>query len=336
MRAFAGALGRRPGLAMALSVAVLAAGALGNLVSLPPLGFGQGFLGEPDSIQGEQIIDREYPAGLVAPINIVTTPAAARRVAAAIVAERRRMILLPVDPVSSDRRRQALAAALFRDPFSQEATDGVPAFRRTLREAARGAPVLVGGLTAQAYDTEQAYADDAKLLVPLILGAVFLIFAGLLRSVVAPVYLVATVVLSFAFALGASKVIFAEVLDMPGLAPEVPILAFIFLVALGSDYNVFLLTRGAEERRRRDDRGAVLEALVGTAGVITGAGLVLAGTFAALITIPLTSMVQLGITVALGVLVDTFLVRTVLVPSIALVLGRWSWWPGASAARSVD
>ena len=169
--------------------------------------------------------------------------------------------------------------------------------------------------------------------MPLILGLIFLILCALLRAVVAPLYLIATVVLSYAFALGVSYLIFDGLFNQPDSDPGLPTFAFIFLVALGVDYNIFLISRIREEAGHQETKEAVITGLERTGGVITSAGLILAGTFCALMTLPLDSFLQIGFTVAFGLLVDTFLVRTVLVPAIAFKLGERNWWPSKVAAR---
>jgi RND superfamily putative drug exporter len=221
-----------------------------------------------------------------------------------------------------------LDVTLASDPFSDAASDSIPQLRDTVEEAAGGETALVGGLTAENHDTEQTLADDAKILVPLILLLIFVILAALLRAVVAPLYLVATVVLSFGFALGTSKLIFEHVFNEHNGDPGLATFAFIFLVALGVDYNIFLISRIREESEKLGNKEGVIAGLEKTGGVITSAGIILAGTFCALMSLPIESLFQLGFTVALGLLVDTFLVRAILVPSIAFQLGDRNWWPG--------
>jgi RND superfamily putative drug exporter len=161
-----------------------------------------------------------------------------------------------------------------------------------------------------------------------VLVAILLILVLLLRALVAPLYLVATVVLSFAATMGLAYLAFAYVFDSPGSDPSLPVFVFVFVVALGVDYNIFLIARVREEAARLGTREGVIAALESTGGVITSAGLILAGTFAVLMLLPLEQLFQLGFAVALGVLVDTFVVRSLLVPSIAFLLGDRSWWPG--------
>jgi RND superfamily putative drug exporter len=190
-----------------------------------------------------------------------------------------------------------------------------------------GADALVGGNTAINLDVERAAAHDRQVIIPLILGVVFVVLALLLRAIVAPVMLIATVVLSFAAALGVSALFFDHVFNFGGADTSFPLFVFVFLVALGIDYNIFLMTRVREEAKRRGTRAGAVSGLAATGGVITSAGLVLAGTFAALGTLPVTFLAELGFAVAFGVLLDTLVVRSVLVTALNLDIGRWLWWP---------
>ncbi|HET9519138.1 MAG TPA: MMPL family transporter, partial [Actinoplanes sp.] len=200
--------------------------------------------------------------------------------------------------------------------------------------AADGKVALVGGTVATNLDSRDAALRDLRVVVPLVLAVVVLILLVLLRSVVAAAVLVATVVLTYFAALGAGSYAFAHVLDYPGLDVQVPLLAFIFLVALGVDYNIFLATRAREEVPARGTREAMTVALAVTGGVITSAGILLAAVFAVLGVLPLITLTELGIVVGLGVLLDTLLVRTVLVPAVAALLGRRFWWPSALHRRA--
>ena len=205
--------------------------------------------------------------------------------------------------------------------------------REAAGQAADGEAALVGGLTAENFDTSETLRSDAKVIVPLTLALIFVILCLLLRAVVAPLYLVATVVLSYAFAIGASTLIFTEIFNQPDSDPGLPTFAFIFLVALGVDYNIFLISRIREEAAREPTNEAVITGLERTGGVITSAGLILAGTFCALMALPLEVLFQIGFTIAFGLLVDTFIVRTFLVPAIAFKLGERNWWPSRIAHR---
>ncbi|WP_239022444.1 MMPL family transporter [Raineyella fluvialis] len=192
-------------------------------------------------------------------------------------------------------------------------------------------PALVGGVTATSIDTVDAAIHDRTLIIPVVLAVIVLILMALLRAVVAPLLLIATTVLSFAAAMGVSALVFNDVLRLPGADPAVPLYGFVFLVALGIDYNIFLMTRVREETLTHGTRDGVLRGLVVTGGVITSAGLVLAATFAALSVIPILFLVQLAFIVAFGVLLDTFVVRSVLVPALVHDLGAAVWWPSPLA-----
>ncbi|HKT56593.1 MAG TPA: efflux RND transporter permease subunit [Microbacterium sp.] len=223
--------------------------------------------------------------------------------------------------------RVLLQATLTHPADSAAAADTVRTMRHDL--AATGAKV--GGVTATAIDTDAASIHDRSLIIPIVLGVILVILMLLLRAIVAPVLLVLTTVLSFASALGVSALVFDHAFRFPGADPAVPLFAFVFLVALGVDYNIFLMTRVREESRRHGTRRGVLHGLVITGGVITSAGIVLASTFAALAVIPILFLVQIAFIVALGVLLDTFLVRSLLVPALSYDIGRAIWWPSRLA-----
>lgn len=195
--------------------------------------------------------------------------------------------------------------------------------------AADGTEALVGGVTAVALDTNEAAIHDRNLIIPLVLAVILLILMLLLRSVVAPILLVASVVLSFGAALGVSALVFNGIFDFPGADPSVPMFGFVFLVALGIDYNIFLMTRVREESKKHGTREGILRGLASTGGVITSAGLVLAATFAALGVLPILFLAQISFIVAFGVLLDTFVVRSLLVPALSHDIGRRIWWPSA-------
>jgi RND superfamily putative drug exporter len=197
--------------------------------------------------------------------------------------------------------------------------------------AVPGADALVGGNTAVNLDVQRAAAHDRNLIIPIILAVVFVILGLLLRALVAPIMLIATVVLSFAAALGISALFFNHVFNFGGADTSFPLFVFVFLVALGIDYNIFLMTRVREEAHRHGARTGALTGLAATGGVITSAGCVLAGTFAVLGTLPVTFLTELGFAVAFGVLLDTIVVRSVLVTALNLDLGRWVWWPSKLA-----
>jgi RND superfamily putative drug exporter len=215
-------------------------------------------------------------------------------------------------------------------PYSTAALDTIP----KLREAV-GDGVLVGGPTAQEYDLRESAARDNRLIIPITLIVVFLILVLLLRAVVAPLILIASVILSFAAALGAGVFVSDVIFGFVGVGPTLPLLAFVFLVALGIDYNIFLMARVREEAQRHGTREGTLRGLAVTGAVITGAGIVLAGTFGALAVLPLVVLTQIGFIVAFGVLLDTFIVRSIIVPAAVIDTGRRVWWPSRLAAREL-
>jgi RND superfamily putative drug exporter len=225
-----------------------------------------------------------------------------------------------------------LAATLEPDPYSTEAIDLVP----ELREVAKGAggeETLVGGPSAITYDLNEAAKRDLLVLPPIVLLVILVIIGILLRAVVAPLLLVGTVIVSFLAALGASVLIFNYVFDFPGQDPSLPLFGFIFLVALGVDYNIFLMARVREETVRHGTREGMIRGLAVTGAVITSAGIVLAGTFSVLAVLPLVSLTQIGFLVAFGVLLDTFIVRSVLLPATVMELDKRVWWPSVLSGR---
>jgi putative drug exporter of the RND superfamily len=321
-------------LAIVISVVILGLGALGNFQDRGIIDFGEGFRDPPESVEGQELLEEDLSGGQIAPTTILVAPPAAEPVAAAVGEIEGVESVVPAG-TSEDGELARIEVTLAHDPFSDEANDLVPEIRETAREAAGGETVRVGGTTAENFDTTETLRSDAKLIVPLTLLLIFLILCVLLRAIVAPLYLVATVVLSYAFAIGASTLIFTEIFNQPDGDPGLPTFAFIFLVALGVDYNIFLMSRIREEAQYREVHDAVIYGLERTGGVITSAGLILAGTFCALMTLPLEVLFQIGFTVALGLLVDTFLVRSILVPAIAFKFGELNWWPGGRSTMPV-
>jgi RND superfamily putative drug exporter len=216
-----------------------------------------------------------------------------------------------------------LQATLTDAADSEAAAETVRALRESLHETG----AIVGGVTATAIDTNDASVHDRNLIIPVVLGVILVILMLLLRSILAPILLILTTVLSFGTAMGVSALVFNHVLGFPGADPAVPLYGFVFLVALGIDYNIFLMTRVREESLAHGTRSGILRGLSATGGVITSAGIVLAATFAALGVIPILFLAQLAFIVAFGVLLDTFVVRSLLVPALAYDIGRRIWWP---------
>jgi len=326
------AIAPRPRLVWVSTAVVLGILALG-LTSLQASGLtnAQSFRGHPDSVTGQAVLAAHFPAGGGEPVVVIGSPAAAAPLRAAFAATPG--IAHVTAPVT--RAGYAyLQGTLTAPPDSQAASNTIDRVRAAVH-AVPGARALVGGQSAVSLDVARASDQDRTLLLPLILAVVFVILAILLRALVAPLILTATVVLSFAAALGVSAFFFTHVFGFGGADPSFPLLVYVFLVALGIDYNIFLMTRVREEAHRRDTRHGAITRLAATGGVITSAGFVLAGTFAALATIPSTFTTELGFAVAFGILLDTIVVRSVLVTALNLDVGRWMWWP-SRLARTPD
>jgi RND superfamily putative drug exporter len=297
--------------------------ALGNLTHHGTIGFGQGETRPTNSSRGTAVLGEHFPPGIGSPLTAVVKAGQVAPVVAGMKKLDTVKLALPVPP-TAETDETVVVVVLRGDPYSGAAADAVEAIRERLHEIAPGG--LLGGIPAENYDIEQTNARDTKLIVPLVLLVVGLILALVLRALVAPAFLIVTVVASFAATLGLCTFLFS-VFGTEGIAFDLVLLSFLFLVALGVDYNIFLMTRAREEAAVRGSREGILLALVNTGGVVTGAGLILAGTFATLTLLPLEELVQIGATVAIGVLLDTFVVRALLIPAIAYRLGERTWWP---------
>ncbi|WP_308190713.1 MMPL family transporter [Streptomyces sp. HPF1205] len=325
-----GRISNRPRTVWVTTVAVL--GALGfGLFSLSASGLAQSdsFTNTPDSVVGQRVQVRYFPAGGGQPLVVIANAGAAAQV------KSRLSTLSGVVPASIGtppgvspvmNGKVYYEATLTSRPDSAAAKATVDRARTSLHRIP-GADAKVGGGTAVIKDTAAASTHDDKLLIPLILLVVLLILAVLLRAVVAPLVLIGTVVLSFAAALGVSALVFEHLFNFKGEDTAFPLFVFVFLVALGIDYNIFLMTRIREESATHGTRDGVRIGLAATGGVITSAGLVLAGTFAVLGTLPVVGFAEIGFAVAFGVLLDTFVVRSVLVSAITLDLGDRVWLP---------
>lgn len=300
------------------------------------------FVNDAPSVAAQETLGRHFPGGSGNPVVIVAdadrvqeVTAAARDTAgvseaAATTAAGRPGTGKP--PVVEGRVR--IEATLEEAADSDAAKETVASLRDAVH-AVDGADALVGGYTAQQYDTQKTAEHDRGIIVPVVLAIIFIILIGLLRSLVMPVILVATVALNFLATLGISALVFQHLLDFSGTDSSVPLYGFVFLVALGVDYNIFLMSRVREESARHGTRQGVLRGLTATGGVITSAGVVLAATFAALGVIPLAFLFQIAFIVALGVLLDTLVVRSFLVPALVRDIGPVAWWPGA-LSRTTD
>jgi RND superfamily putative drug exporter len=289
----------------------------------------QSFRGHPDSVAGQTVLDQHFPAGAGQPVEVFGNEASGAQLAAALRAVPG--ITGVTSPVTQAGHAY-IEATLTSPPDSQAAYSTIDRIR-TAVHAVPGSDALVGGNTAINLDVQRAAAHDRDLIIPIVLVVVFVILALLLRALVAPIMLIATVVLSFAATLGVSALFFDHVFNFGGADTSFPLFVFVFLVALGIDYNIFLMTRVREEAQRHGARTGALTGLAATGGVITAAGAVLAGTFAVLGTLPVTFLTELGFAVAFGVLLDTLVVRSVLVTALNLDLGRWVWWPSRLARQ---
>ena len=285
----------------------------------------QDFRGSVESVEGQTLIAKAFPAGANAPTDVVV------RDRAAVPAVRRALLSVPgvvaVSGPELGRPGARLSVTLRYDPYSTAAADTIPKLRAAAHAASPTS--LVGGPTAQQKDFDVAAARDNRVIVPIVLLVVFAILALLLRALLLPLVLIGTVILSYAAALGFSVAMFDRVFSYPGVPSTAPLLVFIFLVALGVDYNIFLMARAREETLQRGTRDGMLRGLAVTGAVITSAGIVLAGTFTMLATLPLKSLTELGFTIAFGVLLDTFIVRSLLVPALVFDIGKAVWWPSA-------
>ncbi|MEV0429927.1 MMPL family transporter [Micromonospora sp. NPDC050495] len=333
----AGFVARRARVIWLVTAVALAALALGvSQLGATALGQSDLFTKRTDSVAGQEVIARHYPAGTGSPATIFTNPASAEQVARAAQGVPGVSSVRPftrhagppaadAPPTVVDGRVQ-LEATLADPPDSDRAERTLRELRQTVHRVP-GADAVVGGFTAINVDTADASTRDRNVIIPVVLLVIAVILALLLRALVAPLLLIATVVLSFLATLGLCALIFRYLLDFPGVDQSFPLFAFVFLVALGIDYNIFLMSRVREESVRRGTRAGVLAGLAVTGGVITSAGIVLAATFSALAVLPLVVLVELGVAVAVGVLLDTIVVRSLLVPALSYDIGPRIWWP---------
>ncbi len=310
------------------TVALLLVLSLGLLNFDNGLTSGNGFRDDVEAVAGQELLAQSFPSGSNAPADVIV-PDAAR-----VEAVTRAVVAAPgVADVREVKRSEdgvLLAAVLEPDPFSTAAFDLIPGIREAAKEGG-GEATLVGGGTAVEYDLRQAASRDNKVIVPIALVVVLLILILLLRAIVAPIMLILTVILSFTASLGVGAIVFDVIFGFPGSDPSLPLFAFIFLVALGIDYNIFLMARVREETLRHGTREGMLRGLAVTGAVITSAGIVLAGVFAVLGVLPLIFLTEIGFVVAFGVLLDTFLVRSVLVPALTFEIGAKIWLPSKLA-----
>ena len=333
---------RRTWLLAAAGLAVAAA----FLPTLRASGIGDddSFLNRTESIDGLAIYEQHFTAGEASPIEITAAESTWQEVTAALTGVDGITTAYPLTPSVIASRpplateapvvidgRVAINAVTEVNSSSQEAKNLIRVVRDAVHEVDPSA--LVGGTAAINLDVNLTTERDLTVIVPLVLLVILLVLMILLRSLVAPLVIVAANVLSFAATLGISAVVFNHVLHHPGSDSVVPLFGFVFLVALGVDYSIFLMSRGREEALQRGTREGIRRSLAVTGGVITSAGIVLAATFGAMAVLPILFMVQLAFIVAAGVLIDTLVVRTLLLPGLIHDLGRVSWWPWAGKIR---
>ncbi|MEU2795926.1 MULTISPECIES: MMPL family transporter [unclassified Streptomyces] len=293
------------------------------------------FVNDAPSVAAQETLGEHFPGGSGNPAVII---AAADRLSEVTEAAERTDGVASAAPVSAGGRPggeplvvdgKVRIDATLQDAADSDGAKETVAALRTAVHAVPGSDALVGGYTAQQYDTQRTAEDDRTLIVPVVLAIILVILVFLLRSLLMPVLLVATVALNFLATLGISSLVFTHVFGFSGTDSSVPLYGFVFLVALGVDYNIFLMSRVREESLRHGTREGILRGLTTTGGVITSAGVVLAATFAALGVIPLAFLVQIAFIVAFGVLLDTLVVRSLLVPALVRDIGPKAWWPGA-------
>jgi RND superfamily putative drug exporter len=307
-------------------VAVLLVMCLGLTFFSTDLTTNDSYRTEVESVEGQELLAKSFPAGSSAPTDIIVTRASDVGPVAAAVREVDGVESVTPPVAEGDDGRVLMQATLEPPPYSTEAFDLIEPIREAA-DAAVSEDVLVGGASAVEFDVREAAAYDSTVIPPVVLVVVFLILVLLLRAVIGPLVLIGTVILSYAASLGVAYFVYDVIFGFPGSDPSLPLFAFVFLVALGVDYNIFLAARAREEAFRYGTRKGMMRALAVTGGVITSAGIVLAGTFAVLGSLPLVFLTEIGFVVAFGVLLDTFLVRSLLVPAIAMMIGPKFWWP---------
>lgn len=338
-RGIAGLVGARPRLVWVLTAFVLLIG-VAFVPQLRAEGTAQSevFLKPVDSVAGQELLSDHFPAGSGSPTIIIAESGTAETVAAEAKVDGVESAEIAVDDTGRPKTADGLTeitVTLSDAADSAAAVDTV----RDIREAVHdipGAGAKVGGPTAIQLDTQDTSERDRSVIIPLVLAVILAVLIPLLRSIVAPLLLIGTVVLSFAATMGVSALVFNHLLGFPGADPVVPLFGFVFLVALGVDYNIFLMTRVREETAVHGVRSGTLKALTITGGVITSAGVVLAATFSALAVLPILFLAQIAFIVAFGVLLDTLLVRSLLVPALTLDLGRRTWWPSRLSRGTAD
>jgi RND superfamily putative drug exporter len=327
---------RRPGAALAATVGLFAVFSLGLLAYKEDYSIGGFFKTSVESVDGFDVLGTSFPQGALAPTSILVERPAGPATDADLAAVRQRVEGLDgVASVSEPQRSEdgaigKIDVTFSDDPYSEAALARVDTLRDSVSDLPGGASALVGAGSAVQEDFNVAAERDFRVIVPVALLVIAIILGILLQAIVAPLVLIATVMASFFGTLGLSIFFFIEVQGSAGVDASLPTFAFIFLVALGVDYTIFLMSRVREEARTHGTREGVLRALAATGPVITSAGVILAGTFAVLMTLPVTFAFNIGFMVAVGILLDTFIVRTIMVPAAVELLGDRVWWPSTA------
>jgi RND superfamily putative drug exporter len=327
---------RRPGVALAATVALFGLFTLGLLSYKEDYSIGGFFKKDVESVDGFDVLGESFAQGALGPTSILVLREGGGATESDFAAVRQR--LDGVDGVASVGEPQEsedgaigkIDVTFDDDPYSEAALARVETLRDRLDDLPGGATVLVGAGSAVQEDFNVAAERDLRVIVPIALLVIAIILGILLQAIVAPLVLIATVLASFFGTLGLSVFFFIEVQGSAGVDASLPMFAFIFLVALGVDYTIFLMSRVREEARTHGTREGVLRALSATGPVITSAGVILAGTFAVLMTLPVTFAFNIGFMVAVGILLDTFVVRTIMVPAAVELLGDRVWWPSTA------
>lgn len=324
------AVSKRPAIISSFGLVILvilASGASGIKIGLSST---EQFTQKPESVIGQEWLAKSFPAGSTTPTVLIAQNEDAAEVASLVEG------VAGVDSVAIAEKNETISkinVVLTAESGSEQAYSIIDAIRAKVGTFSKS-EVLVGGLDAQRLDVKRAYDHDIAIVIPLILLVVFLVLLILLRALVAPVLLLLTVVGSFFASMGAGWLLFVNFLGFPALDLSVYLFSFLFLVALGVDYNIFLVTRAKEESAKLGIRQGMLKALSATGGVITSAGILLAAVFLVLGVLPLLALAQIGAIVCIGVLLDTLLVRTVIVPALAFMVGEKFWWPAKRAVKS--
>ncbi len=280
------------------------------------------------SKEGFEILTDHVNAGELAPVSVITETDDPEAVRGAL--EELPYAATVMEPEQSESNEQLIRIQLELDenPYSNEAMAHIPDIKETVSDTTGNADsVWIGGQTSEQYDTQQVTKHDEKWIIPIVIGFITLLLLTYLRSVTATIYLVATVLLSFFSALGLGWLILHYGFGVEAIQGFIPLYAFVFIVALGEDYNIFMISSIWKRSKTMPLKKAIADGVAHTGGVITSAGLILAATFAVLTTLPIQILVHFGTITAIGVLLDTFLVRPFLVPAITAILGKWAFWP---------